>query len=636
MSQLARLLLIVLVLAAGPAWAATVTTRIDGVDGEMLANVRASLSLVRAQDFDDVSSLRLRQMADDARDEIRQALRPFGYYSPQVRVRLERPDQSNSPWQANISIRPGEPVTINNLEIVIAGDGEKDPELARWQADWPLQPGNRLDHRRWEEALSDLERLAEERGYFQARYSQRGVRVDPDRQSADIEVVYDTGQRYVFGGYRYDDNTFGRRLMDRLSILEPDEPYSLKRLDRQREVLAGTGLFKQVVVEPEHDDERHEVSLDYRLEPRLPNTWRTTLGFGTDTGARLQLGWTRHYLSSRGNSLDIGAGVQQRRNEYVIQADYLHPRGSDPGDFLTAGTRLKSEQDRFRFHDEDRIEPVFDAFRGRRNQAEVSFGRLQERYVFGPENRPLEEHLFVSVLHESFDAFREGSFSDENLALLEHNPALAPFLDTDNRVLAVGGDWRLPWIRGTGFDTHGIVLRARLLGAHKSLGSDVTFGQAWAGGRWHFRFGERHKFLLSGEAGYTQADTHRVTVELDGQSLDLNLTVLPERYRFKTGGDRTVRGYGFEELSTNRNGANHLLQASAEYEFRVGENWSLAAFGDIGNAFNDTGRRKLKRGVGVGFRWYTMIGPIQLDFARALDQFDKPWRLHFTIGTRLL
>src|SRR5699024_11497301 len=131
MSQLARLLLIVLVLAAGPAWAATVTTRIDGVDGEMLANVRASLSLVRAQDFDDVSSLRLRQMADDARDEIRQALRPFGYYSPQVRVRLERPDQMNSPLQASISIRTGEPVNINNLVLLLDTNGQKKHDVPR-------------------------------------------------------------------------------------------------------------------------------------------------------------------------------------------------------------------------------------------------------------------------------------------------------------------------------------------------------------------------------------------------------------------------------------------------------------------------------------------------------------------------
>jgi translocation and assembly module TamA len=116
----------------------------------------------------------------------------------------------------------------------------------------------------------------------------------------------------------------------------------------------------------------------------------------------------------------------------------------------------------------------------------------------------------------------------------------------------------------------------------------------------------------------------------------LTLTELPERFRFKTGGDRTVRGYGYEELSTNRNGANHLLVGSVEYEYRVGENWSLAAFADIGNAFNDFSQRKLKRGVGVGFRWYTMIGPLRVDFAQALDEVDDPWRLHFTIGTQLL
>jgi len=105
-------------------------------------------------------------------------------------------------------------------------------------------------------------------------------------------------------------------------------------------------------------------------------------------------------------------------------------------------------------------------------------------------------------------------------------------------------------------------------------------------------------------------------------------------FRFKTGGDRTVRGYGFEELSTNRNGANHILVGSVEYEYRVFGDFSVAAFYDVGNAFNDFANVKLKRGVGGGLRWYSIIGPVQLDLAKPLD--DDGIRIHFTIGTKLL
>ncbi|NBD96465.1 MAG: BamA/TamA family outer membrane protein [Gammaproteobacteria bacterium] len=636
----ARLLPAVFVLAVlsgtGLARAATVSTEITGVDGELLANVRASVSLVQAERLDELSLWRLRQMAEDARPEIREALKPFGHYRPAIRVRLIEPEDDSQHWQARLNIDPGPPVRIDEVSIELRGDGRDDPELDRWRQEWPLKAGDRLDHPAWETAWRRLERLAEERGYFEARFAERAVRVDADREEADIRIVFESGPRYRFGRYRAPEQPFSESLMERLHILAPDEAYSIERLDRQREALVRSGLFDRVVIEPERQDEQDRVDLHYRLEPRPPNTWRATLGFGTDTGARTQLGWTRHYLGDGGDRFEAALGAQQHNREYVLQAEYRRPRGNRPSEFLTAGTTLRSEQDDFRFYEQERIEPVFEAFDGRREQTELTFGRLQERDLWPERFEGLEERLFVSILNESFDALREGSFSPENDALLEANPELRPFLSTDTRVVAMGGRWRLPRIEGSGFDTRGSVWRAHLIGAHESAGSDVSFAQAWLSGRWHLRFGDRHKLLVRGELGYTEADTRRLDIALGDRSLDLTITELPERYRFKTGGDRTVRGYGFEDLSTNRNGANNLLVGSVEYEFRVGENWSLAAFADIGNAFNDFDERKLKRGVGVGFRWYTMIGPLRIDIAQALDEVDDPWRLHFTIGTQLL
>lgn len=631
-----RVLLLLLLAPWAAVQAATVKTEVSGVEDALLANVRASLSLVQAEGLDDLSIWRLRRMAEAARDEAEQALKPFGYYRPGVRVRLIEPEGDRTHWRATIDIDPGPAVTVDEVDIELSGEGRDDPELAAWRRGWPLAPGERLDHRRWRSAWQRLEQLAEERGYFEAEFIARRVVVDAERARADIDLRFDTGPRYRFGDYTVAEPYFDADLMARLHVLEAGEPYSVDAIDRQRGVLVRSALFERVVVEPERDEGDHRVDLNYRLDRREPNTWRATIGFGTDTGARIQLGWTRHYLSSTGNRLELGFGAQERNEEFVFQGDYRHPYGGRPSEFLTAGTVLRSEQDDFRFFDEDRVEPVFDAFDGRREQAELSLGILRERDLWRDRYQPLEERLFVTVLDESFDAFREASLSPENEALLAANPELIPFLQTDNQTLAFGARWRLARIEGTGFDSRGAVWRLELLGAHETLGSDVGFAQASLDGRWHLRFGQRHKLLLRGQLGYTEAETRRLDIELGDRRLELNLTDLPERYRFKTGGDRTVRGYGFEDLSTNRNGGNNLIVGSVEYEYRVGERWSLATFADIGNAFNDVTEPELKRGWGVGFRWYTMIGPLQIDFAQALDADDKPWRLHFTIGTRLL
>lgn len=609
---------------------------ISGVDGALLSNVRAHLGLVRAERLEDVSPWRLRQLADDARGEVREALRPFGYYRPRIEVRLEEPEREGRPWRARVRIEPGQPTRIDRVEIQFQGAGQDDAELLAWRDDWPLPVGSVLRHVEYESAWRALDGLARARGYFDASFRERRVTVDPDRGTAEVRIRFDTGPRYRFGGFEVPESIFAERLMNRLTIIETDEPFTSARLDEQRETLVRSGLFSRVIVEEQREREDERVDLIYRLEPRPPNSYRVTAGVGTDTGARVQLGWQRHYLSSRGNRLDTGFGAQQRNSEFILRSEYQHPRGSKPSDFLTLGGVLRREQDNFRFNDEDRREAIFDSYSGRREQAELTIGRLQERRPFGFWRARIEERIGISYLNESFDAFREASFSEENEALLEANPDLTEFLQTTTNTLALGARWRLVNTSGSGFFAQGQILEARVLAAHESAGSDVSFAQAYLGGRWHQIFGDRHKLLLRGEVGYTDAATETIEISLDDRELSLSITELPERYRFKTGGDRTVRGYGFETLSTNRNGGNHILTASLEYEFRVGQDWTLAAFYDVGNAFNDWNTRKLKRGVGVGFRWYTLIGPIQVDVAQALDDIDQPWRLHFSIGTRLL
>lgn len=614
----------------------TVVTEISGISGELLENVRLSVSLVRAERLDEVSVWRLRQMATDARTEVREALRPFGYYRPRVEVRLNEPESEGQPWRATLRIEPGRPVRVHSADIRVIGEGADDPELQEWRSEWPLPEEAVLRHEPWEDAWRRLERLAEQRGYFEGRFASRRIEVDPDRNRASLRLVYDTGPRYRFGTYRAPDADFSDRLISRLTIIEPGESYDLASIDKQRDALVRSGLFRRVIVEESRDSDEHIVDLDYQLETRLPNTYRATAGFGTDTGARLQLGWERHYLSRRGNRLDSALGLQQRNNEMVARSEYQHPRGSTPSDFLTAGVFLRREQENFRFIEENRLEPVFEPFEGRREQSEISFGRMQERGWLPNLFHPIEERIGISLLHESFDAFREARFSDENDALLAANPELEDFLRTSTDTLSLSARWRLPNISGSGFHTQGQVFRAHVVAAHESLGSPVSFTQGYVGGRWHHLFGDRHKILLRGELGYTEARTRELDVVLDDRELSLSLTELPERYRFKAGGDRSVRGYGFENLSTNRNGANHLIVGSIEYEYRVGENWSLAAFYDVGNAFNDPENPKLRRGAGIGFRWYTLIGPLQIDIADPLDDPDTSWRLHFTIGTQLL
>ena len=62
--------------------------------------------------------------------------------------------------------------------------------------------------------------------------------------------------------------------------------------------------------------------------------------------------------------------------------------------------------------------------------------------------------------------------------------------------------------------------------------------------------------------------------------------------------------------------------------------WSVAAFYDVGNAFDDI-EDDLKQGAGVGVRMSLPFGQIRVDVASALSEEGQPFRLHLSVGADL-
>lgn len=61
---------------------ATLEIAIEGLDGPLLDNARAYLSIEQNRDLPDLTELRVRLLHERAADEIAQALRPFGTIVP--------------------------------------------------------------------------------------------------------------------------------------------------------------------------------------------------------------------------------------------------------------------------------------------------------------------------------------------------------------------------------------------------------------------------------------------------------------------------------------------------------------------------------------------------------------------------
>ena len=366
--------------------------------------------------------------------------------------------------------------------------------------------------------------------------------------------------------------------------------------------------------------------LDVRLEPRPRNTWQGTVGVGSDTGPRAQLSWNRHLLSRRGDSFSLATGWQNHNEEYFVRANYRIPRKERGRQFWVADAMLKRENETAKIRNQADEETLVVLGDVDISDHSARLGRLR---ILNRKRglRQWFETWYVQFLDEEFDLKGEGAPVPENGSR---------FLRGSSRNLSLGLDYEMPYVRGQGFEAVGDYLRGWVLASNTAWGSDDDFVQAYLTARWMGRAGKRWKLVARGEVGYTDAQVDERRIEVDDTELILSVTQLPNFYRFKAGGSSSVRGYGFETLSNNNIGSNNIVTASLEAEYRILENWSVATFFDIGNAFNDWSDTRLKKGAGVGVRWYSIAGAVRVDLAQALDLQDKPWSIHFTIGVSVL
>jgi translocation and assembly module TamA len=170
---------------------------------------------------------------------------------------------------------------------------------------------------------------------------------------------------------------------------------------------------------------------------------------------------------------------------------------------------------------------------------------------------------------------------------------------------------------------------ATVRGGLQGVGSDANFLQLHLTGRWFRGLGPRSRLIARGELGATFTD---------------DLVEIPPTLRFYAGGDRSVRGYDWREIGPRiaagpgreayALGAKNVVVASLEYEQYFNDEWGFAAFVDGGSAFDGRFDR-LRKGVGLGLRWKSPVGPLRIDIGRGLDDPDARFTLHINLGADL-
>jgi translocation and assembly module TamA len=576
-----------------PAAQANIEIEVKGVDEALRNNVLAYLSFDRYRKSESLSPDTLERLHNRVEREVAAALKPFGYYEPKTKSDLE--DLGNGNWRVNVNIDPGQPVLMDRVDVRVSGPGATDALFTRVVARPPLRPGDRLNHAAYEKIKGDLQRTAATYGYLDAKLTKSELQVDPANHKANVLLAIETGDRYRFGTTSIEQHVIEDQLVRRYMRYEQDEPFDMTELLRTQFALDDSQYFSTVEVLPgDPDRDKHLVPVSIRADPNRRNRYSFGVGYGTDTAVRGTLQWEDRRINEAGHrfNVELKAASQQQS----LASHYIIPMGDPALEKLAFETTYEKRKLADVDTSDSRFEPSI---------TKVT-GRWQRVYFLTFTNTHTQ-----SAVQNSTDF----------LIMPGINLALVP----------------------QGYLGEALFSRAffvQLRGSHHAFGSDSDFLQLDTTAERTFDLLPKWHLLLRGEAG---------------ASLVAQFSSLPGSVRFFAGGDRSVRGFGYNELSpqepvynpdgtpkldangspiTVKVGGKHLLTGTVEISRDLPRNFGVAAFVDFGNAFDHFGD-PLEYSVGLGFRWRLPAVTLGIDVAQPLSQPGASPRLHINFAPKL-
>jgi translocation and assembly module TamA len=580
MSRISALLISALLLPL-PAQA-KIEIVIPEVTEALNTNIRAFLSLTRYADRDDVTQETISRLQRRIVSETRAALEPLGYYEPEVTYETAHEREN---WRVTIHVKPGRPVRLSDVAVNAVGPGAGERAIREVIDAQDLKPGLRLNHGTYERVKGALLRAAKNDGYLDAHLTKNELVIDRLERRATAAIEMDTGKRYSYGEINIAQDVINEGSMRRLLRMQSGDPYTLDSLLRTQYVLDDSQYFSSVSIETGTvDREALTVPVTVSAEPNRRHRFATSLGYGTDTEARGKFTWDNRRVNRDGHRFKLellgSSIIKELGARYVIPVmDVALEKLEFTGNVVEEELGDTESQ---------RAEVGAGLTEAMGRWQRVLFLRLSNETTTEPAvdatgtQRRTDFYLFPGISYSTLPSY------------------------------IVGGKAR-PYR-----------LYFELRGSPTTLGSDASFLQFRFQGERVFNFAERWHLDLRSELGISRVD---------------EATGLPASQRFFAGGDRSVRGFALNELSprdeaNNSIGGKHLATGTIEVVRDLPRNFGVAAFYDIGNAFDDFKDPMLEYSAGLGVRYNIAVASFGVDVAQPLSESGRNPRFHLYISTQ--
>jgi len=588
------------------AQAAAASTQATASAGSFTLEIRAPdrqrqlleqhLELRRYRQVPDLDEAELERLLVLAERDARQLLATDGFFNPKLQLRI---DAAQRPPHVLIAVDPGTQAVVRGTDIDFAGDlagaaggpaadrqGETPREAIRQtiREGWSLPAGRGFTQSGWDDAKAAALRTLTAQRYLRGQIALSVADVDAATGEARLGLRLDSGPPFrlgpmvVTGAQRYDAT-----LVQRLARLPEGSEYDRDRIVRSQLRLAGSGYYDSafIFVDPEGNPDAVPVQVNVR-EAKLQ---RLTVGVGltTDRGPRLS-------LEHRHNRVP-GIGW---RADTKVQLDRISP-------LLQSELTSLPDDDGWRWAVLGRYERMRD------NGQDVRV--LQTRVGRLNSGERIDRHYYVQ--YDRADVRDVGNLPPQDTG--------------DGTAVSVNYVWNGRYFNDPVSPTSGWGFGFELGGGVTLSGSRSPFQRTVVRGLYLWPLDEG-RIQLRGEAGAVIArEAARV----------------PATHQFRTGGDTSVRGYGYQDIGVVQADGSvrpgrMMVAGGVEWQRPVFRNLDLpgalehTVFIDSGAVADSPAQMRARTGIGTGVRFLSPIGALQADIAYGLH--SRRFRVHLNIG----
>ncbi|CAG9239548.1 Outer membrane protein [Paraburkholderia tropica] len=550
--------------------------QIDASPRELRKLLEAHLDIARFATRADISEDQFEFLVTATPQQVRDLASTDGYFTPVVRTDVS--SDENGRRRVTVSVDPGPRTTISAVTLTFRGPvltEDKAQENATRFA-FSLHTGDAFTQSGWDDAKNAALRALQARRYLGAKIARSEARVDPIKHDAQLSVTFDSGPTFTMGALDVSGpRRYPEKIVTDVNPLSPGEIYDVNRVTELQRQLQNAPYYASVAIDVDDNTQKPlNTPLHVKVSEYPYNNFRGGVGYSTDTGAHVQGSYS--YLDTFGKAWP-----------FQVQ--------------------------------------------GRLDQIQ-QYGQVQLSMPPGPRawtNSALASYTTTDVSDTRIYSLRAGVQRTRTSQNIDYSYSLLYYQDrldqnagppTTSRALVPQWSWTRRNVDDQLFPRSGNLIRVEAGFAVKGVLSDATFFRGYMRGQQYLPIG--------------QSDIVLFRAELGGVFTSSSSSDVPASLLFRAGGSNSVRGYGFQSIGNNVDGSilptKYLVTGSAEYQHWFTHDWGGAAFFDVGTATDTWGEKVFYPGAGLGARWRSPVGPVNLDLAYGFR--ERRVRPYLTLG----